>query len=56
VKLLLKDSRIDPTAADENLIIRCASANCHLEIVELLLKDSREDLAAIEISWSYYKK
>jgi hypothetical protein len=38
VKLLLKDSRVDPSA-DENYAIRKAYENGHHNVVELLLKD-----------------
>lgn len=42
VKLLLADSRVDPTA-DNNLAIQVASENGNAEVVKLLLADSRVD-------------
>ena len=45
MKLLLKDSRVDP-AANNNEAIRYANSNGHVEVVKLLLKDSRVDPAA----------
>jgi hypothetical protein len=40
VELLLKDSRIDPTA-DDNEALRSAIRNGHKDIVDLLLADPR---------------
>ena len=42
VKLLLHDSRVDPSA-DNNYAIRTASFNGHAEVVQLLLQDPRVD-------------
>jgi hypothetical protein len=42
VKLLLSDSRVDPSAED-NEALRDAARNGHVEIVKLLLSDSRVD-------------
>jgi len=43
VKLLLADSRVDPTYGYMNLPFRQAARNGHIEIVKLLLKDPRTD-------------
>jgi hypothetical protein len=43
--LLLKDPRVDPSAAD-NYAIRMASRNGHFLVVQLLLKDPRVDPSA----------
>ena len=40
VKLLLADSRVDPSA-DDNCAIKSARRNGYMEIVELLLQDDR---------------
>lgn len=40
VKLLLKDSRVDPSE-DDNYSIEYASYNKHMEIIKLLLQDHR---------------
>ena len=45
VRVLLKDSRVDPSA-DNNQAIQFASENGHLEVVRELLKDSRVDPSA----------
>ena len=45
LKLLLQDSRIDPSAQNNNFII-LASKYGHLEIVKLLLQDFRVDPSA----------
>jgi ankyrin repeat protein len=45
VKLLLSDSRVDPSAYD-NIALCSAAGDGHIEIVKLLLSDSRLDLSA----------
>lgn len=42
VRMLLEDSRIDPSVCD-NYAMRRASMNGHFEIVQLLLQDKRVD-------------
>jgi hypothetical protein len=45
VKLLLSDSRVDPSAWD-NWALVCASENGHSDIVEILISDARIDPSA----------
>jgi hypothetical protein len=45
VYILLKDSRVDPSAKD-NEAIKLASYNGHKKVVEILLMDSRVDPSA----------
>jgi len=40
VRFLLRDKRVDPTSM-KNLAIKWAISNGHIEIVKLLLQDSR---------------
>ncbi|KAJ2990630.1 hypothetical protein HDV02_004236 [Globomyces sp. JEL0801] len=46
-QMLLKDGRLDPSA-DDNCIIKLASAKGHAEIVQLLLKHDRVDPSAAD--------